>query len=244
MKLSIVIPAYNEELRIGDCLRSIQAEILRSLCNAEIIVVNNACTDKTKEVAGSFADVRVVDESRKGLVFARAAGFAASSGELIANIDADTLMPEGWIPRVLKEFNDDANLVALSGPYIYYDLSLLSRGLVKVFYALGFGMYLFNHYVLKVGGMLQGGNFVVRRDALLKINGFDTSIAFYGEDTDIARRISHVGKVKWTFALPMYTSGRRLQKEGIVRMGMKYAINYFWTTFFKKPFSEKYIDFR
>lgn len=244
MKLSIIIPAYNEESRIGDCLRSIEAEVGRANSDVEIIVVNNASVDETKKIAESFRGVTVIDESQKGIVFARAAGFAASHGDLIANIDADTKMPQGWVTRVMKEFSDNDNLVALSGPYIYYDLSVFTRAMVKIFYALGLIVHLFNQHVLRVGAMLQGGNFVVRRDALMRIGGYDTTISFYGEDTDIARRISRVGKVRWTFALPMYTSGRRLQKEGVLRMGIKYAMNFLWTTFFKKPFSSTYTDFR
>jgi glycosyltransferase involved in cell wall biosynthesis len=240
MKLSIIIPAYNEETRIGDCLRSIEEERKHSGIPVEVIVVNNASTDTTAEIASAFHGVIVVDESKKGIVYARARGFTASHGDLIANIDADTRMPQGWITRVMKEFSLDDNLVALSGPYIYYDLSFIVRGLVKIFYAVGLLTHLFNQYVLKIGAMLQGGNFVVRRDALEKIGGYDTRISFYGEDTDIAR----VGKVKWTFGLPMLTSGRRLAKEGILKMGLKYGINFIWTTFFKRPFSTTYTDFR
>jgi GT2 family glycosyltransferase len=153
-------------------------------------------------------------------------------------------MPPGWITKVMTEFDSNKALVALSGPYIYYDLSPVAQFGVKVFYIFGFLSHILNQYVFKVGAMLQGGNFVVRRDALTTIGGFDTRISFYGEDTDIARRISRVGKVKWTFSLPMYTSGRRLQKEGLFRTGYTYAMNYLWSTFFKRPFSEAYTDFR
>ena len=76
------------------------------------------------------------------------------------------------------------------------------------------------------------------------MGGYDTSIVFYGEDTDIARRLSEVGRVKWTFALVMYTSGRRLAHEGILTMGVRYAVNYLYTIFYKKPFTKEYIDVR
>jgi GT2 family glycosyltransferase len=92
--------------------------------------------------------------------------------------------------------------------------------------------------------MVQGGNFVLRCDALKKIGGFNTAIAFYGEDTDIARRMSQVGEVKFTFRLKMFTSARRLKHEGIFTMAGRYTINYLWTTFRKKPFTEEYIDIR
>ena len=244
MKISFVIPAYNEERLIGQCLQSVQRELATGKYDAETIVVNNASTDKTREVAGKFSGVKVVDEPRKGLTRARQAGYVASTGDLIANVDSDTMLTPGWVKTVFDEFGQDENLVALSGPFIYYDLSAFMRALVKIFYAFGFVSYLINEYVLHVGAMLQGGNFIVRRTALQKIGGFDTDIEFYGEDTDVARRISKVGKVKWTFKLPMYTSGRRLKEEGVVRIGFRYAVNFFWTTFLKKPFNNEYEDHR
>src|ERR1035441_8297763 len=104
MRLSFVVPAYNEEAYLPACLESILAAA-RELGDAvEIIVVNNASTDRTREVALGYAGVRVVDEARKGLTFARQAGFAASTGELIANVDSDTRLTPGWVQRVLDEF--------------------------------------------------------------------------------------------------------------------------------------------
>ncbi len=244
MKISFVIPAYNEEKMIAACLESIMKEAARYSYDTEIVVVNNNCTDRTKEVALSFAGVRVVDEPRKGIVFARQCGMNHSDGELIANVDSDVLVPEGWLKTVMEAFAHDAELVALSGPYIYHDLSLYHRALVRAFYYGGYIMYLLNNYVFNVSGMLQGGNFIVRRDAMQKIGGYDTRISFYGEDTDIAKRIRAVGKVRWTFALPMFTSGRRLHDEGIFKTGLTYAVNYIWPIIFSKPFTNSYRDIR
>ena len=92
--------------------------------------------------------------------------------------------------------------------------------------------------------MLQGGNYVVRKSAFEKIGGFNENFDFYGEDTDVACRINKVGKVKFTFKLPIFASGRRLKGEGMFKTAAKYGINYFWTIFFKKPFNKKYIDIR
>jgi len=239
MKLSFVIPAYNEEKNIGPCLEAILAARAGKDYDIEIIVANNASTDKTGQIAQSFKEVKVADESRKGIVWARQAGFLTSSGGLIANIDADTRLPVGWIEKVLAEFKANPDLVALSGPYIYYDLTSWQNFLTKLFYLLGKTICLLTGQT-----MLQGGNYVVRRNALEKIGGYDTTIEFYGEDTDIARRISRVGKVKFTFSLPMPTSGRRLATEGFFKIGLRYGLNYFWTTFFKKPFTQKYKDVR
>ena len=246
MKLSFVIPAYNEELYLPACLESIlaQTQILSSDTGVEIIVVNNASSDRTHEIAASYPGVTVVDELRKGLPFARQAGFEASTGDLIANVDADSRLTPGWVDKVLQEFTGLPTLVALSGPVQYYDLTPWQSVQVQLFYLLAFVLYCLNRYLLRAGSMVQGGNFVLRREALASIGGFNTDIAFYGEDTDIARRLNRVGKVVFTFQLKMFSSARRLKKEGMLRIGMRYTINYLWTTFRKRPFTDEYIDIR
>ena len=245
MKLSFVIPAYNEEAYLPACLESILAQT-KDLPDSdfEIIVVNNASSDRTAQVAAGYAGVTVVDELRKGLPWARQAGFEASTGDLIANVDSDSRLTPGWVEKVLREFDALPNLVALSGPVQYYDLTPWQSIQVQLFYLLAFVLYCLNRYILRAGSMVQGGNFVLRRDALASIGGFNTDIAFYGEDTDIARRLNRVGKVVFTFQLKMFSSARRLKKEGMLRIGMRYTINYLWTTFRKRPFTDDYIDIR
>jgi len=244
MRLSFVVPAYNEEAYLPACLESILAQTGELGDAVEIIVVNNASSDRTLQVAMGFKGVRVVDEPRKGLTFARQAGFAASSGELIANVDSDSRLTEGWVQTVLAEFAAEPKLVALSGPFIYYDMSPNQRVSVRIFYAIAYLVYALNRWVLRAGSMVQGGNFVLRRSALEQIGGFDTSISFYGEDTDIARRMNQVGDVKFTFELKMFSSARRLKKEGTLRIALRYTINYFWTIFGKTPFTKEYTDIR
>ena len=156
IKLSFVVPAYNEETYLARTLQAIISETTRSHCEAEIVVVNNASTDRTRDVAESFAGVRVVDEPVKSLVRARSAGFQVVTGTLVANIDADTVLPEGWIKTVLCAFSEDPDLVAISGPYIYYDVPTYINVLVRIFYGAGFVAYLISRYVLRVGSMLQG----------------------------------------------------------------------------------------
>ena len=249
MRLSFVIPAYNEEAYLPACLDSILEQINQDPTGklqqtTEIIVVNNASTDHTRDVALSYPGVRVVDEPRKGLPAARQAGFAASRGDLIANVDSDSRLTPGWVDQVLETFADEPKLVSLSGPFVYYDLTPVQRISVQVFYASAFLVYALNRWVLRAGSMVQGGNFVLRRKALEAIGGFNLGIAFYGEDTDIARRIHRIGQVRFTFDLKMFSSARRLKKEGMLTIAARYTINYLWTTFRKRPFTEEYVDIR
>lgn len=244
MKLSFVIPAYNEEKYIGQCLQSIFDELKGSSYDTEIIVVNNNSTDKTKEIALSFLNVKVVDESQKGLVNARRAGFEAASGDLIANIDADTILTDGWITKVMDKFQYNQKLVGFSGPFIYYDMPWRINLLVRLFYYLGYITYFFNRRVFKISSMLQGGNFIFKKSAFAQVGGYNSNFDFYGEDTDVAKRLNKVGEVIFSFSLPIYASGRRLKEEGLLKSGFKYSINYFWTIFFKKPFNKKHKDIR
>jgi len=242
--ISFVIPAFNEETLLAGCLAAIAAEIDRTRCRAEIIVVDNASTDATASVAGATPGVRVVFEPERGLVPARRAGCLAARGRLIANIDADTILPEGWLGRVFAEFARIPRLVGLSGPYIYYDSPARVRVAAAVFYRAAFANYLLIRFVIRAGSMMQGGNFVVRRDALLDSGWFDSGFRFYGEDTDLARRLSKLGAVKFTFRMIALSSGRRFAGEGLLRVGFVYTANFFWATFRKRPLTAHWDDFR
>ncbi len=238
MTISIIIPAYNEEKYIGDCLRQVIKSAPENVM--EIIVINNASTDNTAAVASSFEKVTVINEPKKGLTRARQAGLNAARGDLLAFIDADSLVPENWFSVINKEFSLDVNLVALSGPYVYYDTPARQRWAVKWLYygTLARVIYFFTGY------MLTGGNFVAKKSALLRIGGFDTKIEFHGEDTDIARRLHSVGKVKFSWDFFMPTSGRRFAREGVFKTGLKYVLNYTSIMFVKKPMTKKYTDVR
>lgn len=238
LTISVVIPAYNEEQYIGACLRQIIQS--KPFNVKEIIVVNNASTDKTAEVAGNFPQVRVVFESQKGLTKARQRGLNEASGDLLAFVDADSLVPQNWFETVNREFAADSGLVCLCGPYVYYDTPKWQQWAVKWLYynMLARVIYFFTKY------MGTGGNMVARRDALLKIGGFDTSIKFYGEDTDTARRLHEVGKVKFSWNFLMPTSGRRFAKEGTFKTGVTYVANYTGVMLTKKPVTKDYEDIR
>ncbi len=236
--ISFIIPAYNEEKTLGFCLDSVLAELATFRGDSQIIVVNNASTDKTIEVAGKYSPVKLVNESRKGLVFARATGAKAATGDLLAHIDADCILPKGWLETVVKSFADDEKIVALSGPHVYFDLPLWQQVGVKIFYLFAASL----HYL--TGVQLQGGNFIVRKWAWEKIGETSSDFNFYGEDIELGRRLSKVGKVKFTLKLPILISGRRLKSEGFFKIGARYTLNYFSVFFFKKPATKKYKDIR
>ena len=92
--ISVVIPAYNAEQFIGQAIKSVQGQ---SLTVAEIILVDNNCSDRTPEIASQLG-ARVVREERQGLSKARNAGLRASTQEWIAFLDAD----DWWAPNKIE----------------------------------------------------------------------------------------------------------------------------------------------
>ncbi len=237
--ISFAICAYNEEKYIGDTLRAIIECASENLL--EIIVINNASTDKTAEVSSTFPNVKVVKENRKGLTYARQAGLTAAKGDLLACVDADTHVSKEWFEILNREFEKDPKLVCLSGPYEFYDLpnSKVFLGLLmKVWYKGAQFIALFTGY------LVQGGNFVAKRQALLDIGGFDTAIEFYGEDTNIARRLHNVGKVKFLSSFKAQSSARRLNAHGLIKLSYLYGANFISEILFKKPATKQHKDFR
>ncbi|HUC01294.1 MAG TPA: glycosyltransferase family A protein [Candidatus Paceibacterota bacterium] len=236
-KISFIVPAYNEENYIGHCLDAIIAEI-GGRDGYEIIVVDNNSSDRTCDiVARKYPSVTLLHEPRRGANSARETGFLASTGSLVAFLDADTELGRGWIDRAERAFAKDPHLVCLSGPFIYYDLPGPVRVLVTIFYGISYIVYVVNNFIFRNTSVIQGGTEIVRRDALAKIGGHDVTLTFYGDDADLARRLSRVGEVRFSYTFAMRSSGRRLAKEGAFTTGLRYAMNYFWITLFNRPFT-------
>jgi glycosyltransferase involved in cell wall biosynthesis len=232
--ISFVIPCYNEEKYIKDCIQSIKKE--SALFPHEIIVVDNNCTDNTASIASQEGAI-VVSENQKGVVFARQKGYEIAQYDLIANIDADSRLCKGWIETALAQINK-ADVVAVTGPLVYDDVSKAMTIMTKLYYYLA---WFSNNYI---GVFLQGGNALIKKSALDKVNGYDTSIAFYGEDTMTAKRLNEFGEIKFVMKLKLHSSPRRLKDQGILKTTWLYLSNYFSVTFKNKSTTNDYKDFR
>jgi glycosyltransferase involved in cell wall biosynthesis len=228
MKVSIVIPAYNEEKYIAETLRAVTA---LDYPDFEVIVVDNASTDKTAEIAKRFP-VKVVREEKKGILHARERGRREATGEIIANIDADCLPTKDWLKNAVKHFQNK-KIVAVSGPYYYFDSPKSSRLLFFVTQKYAYAISSKLLQLVGKNGILIGGNTLFRAKAMQTEGGYDTSILFYGEDTDTAKKLSQYGKILFSPKVVMHTSARRFQDEGTSAVLKKYLYHFFKITFSK-----------
>jgi glycosyltransferase involved in cell wall biosynthesis len=226
MTVAVIVCAYNEASLLPACLYSLLSQTRPP---DDILVINNASTDDTGAVARAIPGVRVVDEPMKGLVVARETARRHTTSDVLAYVDADCRAPITWLERVEARFYDwDRSGRALIR---LYDLIVAppTHALVR---ALG------------VGAILYGGNFAVRRCALDAIGGFDRSIDFHGEDTNLGRRLTPVGRVELSPDCWVWTSARRYRAMGKLAVFGLYVRN-FWSEILRhRPADAEHLDVR
>jgi glycosyltransferase involved in cell wall biosynthesis len=242
MKISVIVCAHNEARYLPACLHSLLAQ---SRPPDEILVINNASTDDTGAVAAQIPGVRVVDEPRKGLVVAREAGRHAATGDLLVYLDADCRAPLTWLERVERRFERNPTLIALSAPYRFYDWDWWGCLLIRAYdFTLAPATQFLVKYLLRIGTVFYGGNFAARRDALERIGGFDTTIEFHGEDTNVGRRLFAVGEVGLYHDCYLYTSARRYVAMGKGTVFRLYVRNFTSELLHHRPKDTNHLDVR
>lgn len=109
MQLSVIIPAYNEEKRIGLTLESVGSWLAHQPYDSEIIVVNNHSTDATVDVVRNimqkFRSIRLIDEKRPGKGYAVTTGILFATGQLRLFMDADNSTTIDQFERMRPEFD-------------------------------------------------------------------------------------------------------------------------------------------
>jgi glycosyltransferase involved in cell wall biosynthesis len=206
--ISVIIPTFNEEENIAQCLVSLCHQTVPR-DEYEIIVVDGGSKDATCEIAKKYAD-KVFTQTSKKVGGARNDGVKEAKGDIIATTDADCIIPPGWIGRIAQDFAGDPSLAQLYGPVYPIEEGLNNR----------FSLFLANTFS-RIGYYSQtffytlGCNTAFRRDAFNKAGGYRCIDA--GDDLEIAMRMKDLGTVKFDGKLKVGFSMRRYTQFGTIR---------------------------
>lgn len=202
LRVSLVIPAYNEAQDIQRCLEAIASQSVRPY---EVIVVDNNSTDETAKIAKSFPCVRLINEKRQGVVFARDTGFNAARGDIIGRIDVDTVLPEDWVKNVQDIFVDET-IGAISG-VMHYDVALSHiADKIDLFFRRRLARLLSESDTV----FLQGASMAMRRSAWQHVQRVLCRKDNMHEDFDLAIHLQEYGyKVAFDERLHANISARR-----------------------------------
>lgn len=233
MTISFVVPARNEEGYIEKTIGAILAQ--PSELVLEVIVADNGSTDRTAELAKALDPrVRVVQQPRPGVAPTKAAGIAAARGDIVACIDADTVIPPHWASRVAEAFQRQPQLAAVSGPYVF-DLDPVGKLLNVLFQVVGFVPL---HALVNWLGFMavaNGGNVAMRRSARRDLGDYVDVVKFHGEDAYLIRQVRRHGPVLFSPRFSAFSSDRRLRANGRLKVVGDNAISWLSVALRGKP---------
>jgi glycosyltransferase involved in cell wall biosynthesis len=206
-KVSVIIPAYNEEKLIGACLESLVLQ--NTKVPFQVVIADNKSTDKTLNVVEKYKkklSIKIIKEAKKGRGAARFAGFKAADGEILLSTDADTIVPPNWIEDTVSLLIKE-NVVAIAGmgklkgaDFLTELLYVISEAVFVTFARLCYGYPFF-----------VGFNFAVYNKVYKNSGGLNPDLNV-NEDIDLAMKVSKIGKIVYSTSNPVTISARRFEK--------------------------------
>lgn len=209
MKLSIIIPAYNEEEYLPGLLESIKKQDFKDY---EVIVADANSDDNTRKIAEEYG-CRVVDGGMPAV--GRNRGAAAARGELLLFLDADLVLTDGYLRDAVEEFESEDLGIAITQM-----IPISTRRRDKILHEFA------NRFMILVESIKPHGagcyGILTRRELHDRVGGFDESLDF-GEDTDYIERIGKISRFRVLRKPRVLVSIRRLEKEGLKNLAFKYT---------------------
>lgn len=204
MRLSVIVPAHNEQADLPKTLLQIRASLKAAGVESEVIVVDNASEDATAEVARA-SGAKVVFERTRNIAAVRNAGAKEAQGDVFIFIDADTSVPEKLFSEMMHSLEDGR----CHGGAVAVEYDDLQRTWMR-WYLAGWRFW------AAVFHLAQGAAQFVRREVFAAVGGYDEGI-FMGEDLEFYQRVHRYAKRHGGYAEVLndsrvVTSGRRFNK--------------------------------
>lgn len=214
MKLSIIIPTYNEENFLPHLLESIKRQ---NFTDYEVIIADARSEDSTRNIAETYG-AKIVDGGIPSV--GRNRGAEVAQGEFLLFLDADVILTEGYIESALKEFVE-CDL----GISITQMIPLSDKTFDKISHDFA------NFFMRKVESIKPHGagcyGILTRKKLHDLVGGFDEHLDF-GEDTDYIEKIAYISSFKVLRNPRLFVSTRRVQQEGRKNLALKYAKSTFY----------------
>ncbi len=185
MNVSVVIPAYNSEKTIKECIKAVLKQQIK---DKEVIVVDDGSEDDTAEIVKKFDEVKYLYQKQSGPAKARNLGIKNAKGEIIAFIDSDCTAEKNWLKEMLLSFNDE-KVIGVQGTYKSKQKELIAKFVqleIEERY----------EYLKKSRQLDWIGSYsaAYRKKALNEVNCFDESFPkASGEDPELSFKLQEQG---------------------------------------------------
>ena len=183
--ISIIIPAYNAAHTIEACIKALQNQLTDE--SYEIIVINDASTDNTVEVATAVGANQVISKGKLGKSGTRNAGAEAAHGDILLFTDADCEPLPDWLERMITPFRNDPDVIGVKGAYYTRQTELVAR-----FTQVEVEERYDRMRQLPTTNFIDTYAAAYKRDIFLENGGFDTSLPEV-EDQDFSFRLAAKG---------------------------------------------------
>lgn len=240
-RFSVVVPVLNEEKLLPQFLNQFTDEIRKNF-NIELIISDGGSTDKSVEIANSFADIVVVHDSSKKQTIAegRNEGARVANSDVFIFLNADTKFSN--IKRFFEKLEvlmQEQNFDAIATYVTSFPEQTYFKD--KMFY--GFFNKYFKFLNIIGLGMGRGECQIVKKSSFIKVEGYNSTIAA-GEDFDLYRRIASFGKVIFADDLVIFESPRRFRKNGYFKTIFWWTLNALSVWIFGKSVSKIWEEVR
>lgn len=222
MRVSVVIPAFNAEATLADCLWALTNQSLPTSA-FEVILVDDGSQDTTAKLARSF-DVQVMTQINRGAPAARNQGIALARAPWIAFTDADCIPSRGWLAALLASVEQDSKEVPIGAAGLTLGHKSLSPA--ARFVDLSGGLDAERHLAHPGFPFAPSSNLMYRRDLLEQAGGFDERFHTY-DACDLHTRLRRISKGPMRFAPRAVVLHRhRADWRGYFRQQRGYGYGY------------------
>jgi cellulose synthase/poly-beta-1,6-N-acetylglucosamine synthase-like glycosyltransferase len=189
LRVSIIVPAYNEEVTIATTIKSLVKQTYHDL---EIIIVNDGSVDNTYQIAKKFEgkfegkDIRVFSKRNAGKSQALNYAIDRSSGDLIMCVDADSKLDNTAVELMARYFNDNEIVAVAGSVFVNNRVNVLTK-LQALEYIEGLNMVRNGQAFLKLVNIIPGPIGMFRKESVIEVGGYKDDT--FAEDADLTLRL-------------------------------------------------------